>query len=172
LECNFNPVKRTYNPHLHLIVPNKEIANILIAEWLKIWKPKFTHRAGQHSISVKDREKALIEIIKYGSKIFTEPDVNKKSKSNGTAKIHAVALDNIFRAMKGIRIFERFGFNLPKNMESHKTAATLVSDYDEWIFDAQKFDWLNFADEKCLSEYKPLLELKNLLENSIDKNLY
>ncbi len=36
----------------------------------------------------------------------------------------------------------------------------LVSDYDEWIFDAQKFDWLNFADEKCLSEYKPLLELK------------
>ena len=172
LECNFNPVKRTYNPHLHLIVPNKEIGEILIVKWLKIWGPKFTPRAGQHSAPVKDREKALIEIIKYGSKIFTEPDVNKKSKSSGTAKIHVAALDNIFKAMKEIRIFERFGFNLPKDLDLYKTGASLVSDYDEWIFDPQKFDWLNLADEKCLSEYIPLLELKNLLENSIDKDIY
>ncbi len=25
LECNFNPLKQTYNPHLHLIVPNVEM---------------------------------------------------------------------------------------------------------------------------------------------------
>jgi hypothetical protein len=41
----------------------------------------------------------------------------------------------------------------------------------KWVFDAQKFDWMNFADETCLSEYKTLLELKNLLENNIDKNM-
>ena len=29
LECNFNPQKKTYNPHFHIIVPNKEIATLL-----------------------------------------------------------------------------------------------------------------------------------------------
>ena len=32
LECNFNPVKKTYNPHLHIVVPNEAIADILISE--------------------------------------------------------------------------------------------------------------------------------------------
>lgn len=35
LECNFNPEKRTYNPHLHLIVANAEMAKILTTEWVK-----------------------------------------------------------------------------------------------------------------------------------------
>ncbi len=30
--------------------------------------------------------------------------------------IYAAALDNIFKAMKGLRIFERFGFNLPNEL--------------------------------------------------------
>ena len=36
LECNFNPVRRTYNPHFHIIVPSKEIAEILVKEWLAV----------------------------------------------------------------------------------------------------------------------------------------
>jgi len=50
--------------------------------------------------------------IKYGSKIFIEPDVNEKP-ATGDAKIYAAGLYNIFDAMKGLRIFERFCFNLP-----------------------------------------------------------
>ncbi len=50
--------------------------------------------------------------MEYGSKIFTEPDVNKKSNEKNKAKIHVAALNNIFQAMKGHRIFDRFGFNL------------------------------------------------------------
>ena len=86
LECNFNPVKNTYNPHFHLIVPNKEIAELLKKEWIEQWRPKnkhayrykFTTPAAQHIEPVYDLESALIETIKYGSKIFTEPDLNKK----------------------------------------------------------------------------------------------
>ena len=33
LECNFNPKRRTYNPHFHIIVPNIETAEILKKEW-------------------------------------------------------------------------------------------------------------------------------------------
>src|SRR5690606_16661515 len=48
LECNFNPVKATYNPHLHVIVPNEETAKILIAEWLVKWTPSFARGVAQH----------------------------------------------------------------------------------------------------------------------------
>lgn len=81
LECNFNPVSKTYNPHLHLIVANKEIADLLIEEWLIIWNKKglfFASRKGQDERPVFNLETGLVEIIKYGTKIFTEPDMNKR----------------------------------------------------------------------------------------------
>jgi len=70
---------------------------------------------------VYNLENALIEIIKYGSKIFTEPDLKKKGNLKTPPKIYDRALDNILVAMKGKRIFERFGFNLP---EKHKSILT------------------------------------------------
>ncbi len=88
---------------------------------LKQWRPKdkseyrykFAHPDAQDIKSVYNLETALIETIKYGSKIFTEPDLNKKSQLKTPPKIYACALDNILVAMKGKRIFERFCFNLP-----------------------------------------------------------
>ena len=122
LECNFNPERKTYNPHYHIIVPSKEIAELLVKEWLLQWRPvpkstyryKYTSPKAQKISKVDSLENSLIETIKYGSKIFTEPDLKKKCKQTTPPMIYAHALDNILVAMKGIRIFERFGFNLPQ----------------------------------------------------------
>ena len=62
VECNFNPVKKTYNPHLHLIVATKEMAEIIIDEWLKICTPRFARRCAQDMQKVKDNEKALLRL--------------------------------------------------------------------------------------------------------------
>ncbi|MCC6412007.1 MAG: protein rep, partial [Saprospiraceae bacterium] len=116
LECNFNPVKRTYNPHLHLIVPNAEIAKTLVTEWQKLWnrgQKTLASPLAQHIRRVENVERDLVELIKYGSKIFTEPDMNKSTKNKIPRMVYAAALDNIFAAMKPYRLFERFGFNLP-----------------------------------------------------------
>lgn len=32
IECNFNPQRRTYNPHFHLIVSTKEAAKLIVKE--------------------------------------------------------------------------------------------------------------------------------------------
>jgi hypothetical protein len=169
VECNFNPVKRTYNPHIHLIVANKQMAEILISEWLKLCTPKFATRASQNMQPVKDREKALIEIVKYGSKMFTEPDITAKSKKKIDRDIYAAALDNIFTAMKGCRIFDRFGFNLPK--KERQNNAKVLSRYEEWEFDPKQFDWLQKSTDQGFTGYEPLAELVNLLEYSIDTAL-
>ncbi|MFN3405632.1 MAG: protein rep [Cytophagaceae bacterium] len=168
LECNFNPKARTYNPHLHLIVANKEIAETLIDEWLQIWTKKFTSRLAQHKRKVEDRERDLIEIVKYGSKIFTEPDVNKKSKQKGSRNIHVSALDNIFEAMKGCRIFERFGFNLPETARKKAGKFTKLSQYQKWYYDPKKNDWINSESEQALSGYIPPHDLVSLLDYNIE----
>ena len=49
VECNFNPKNRTYNPHLHLIVPGKQMAETIIDEWLNLLKEKNLH-TGMHKI--------------------------------------------------------------------------------------------------------------------------
>ncbi|WP_152269641.1 protein rep [Agriterribacter humi] len=172
LECNFNPRDKTYNPHLHIIVKTKDMADILVKEWLQLCTPKFARSFGQKIIKIKDLEKQLIETIKYGSKVFTEPDVRKKGKKKeGSAdirNIYVVALDNIFEAMKGLRIFDRFGFNLPPNLLKNEAHSTLVTDFKEWVYDIKTFDWRNTKTGEFLTKFHPMFNLLVLLELGID----
>jgi len=180
LECNFNPLMKTYNPHYHIIVPNKEIAELLKKEWLIQWRPvpkttyryKYTTPNAQKISKVTSLEHSLIETIKYGSKIFTEPDLRKKSNQQTPTSpvIYARALDNILVAMKGKRIFERFGFNLPK--QSPKESITkLVVDFENWIFPSNASDWMNPITGEMLTGYMQPFELSYLLNECINKEI-
>ena len=170
LECNFNPDARTYNPHLHLIVASQEMADIIIAEWLALCTRKFASPRAQDKRKVENTEKALIEIVKYGSKIFTEPGLDRKQQTTGKKAMHVAALDNIFNAMKGLRIFERFGFNLPAEAVGEKTVS-IVKKYDEWVFEAKYFDWYNIDTGESLTDFNPDPGLQDLLGNCINTDL-
>lgn len=173
LECNFNPKDRTYNPHLHIIVPDKATANLLMSEWLHRWGVWKTSGSGQHKRRVKDLEHDMVEMIKYGSKIFTEPDVHKKSATKkGDRDIYAAALYNIFEAMKGLRLFERFGFNLSDAVAKRTPSAPQVTtDFKEWHYDIHSHDWVNEEDGDHLSGYRPPPLLVELLDNHINTGL-
>ena len=173
LECNFNPLKQTYNPHFHFLVPDYETAKILIAEWLQKWTRKFTSPISQHSRRVNDTERDLIEIIKYGSKLFTEPDIKNKSKKKEKADpfIYANALDSIFEAMKGRRLFDRFGFNLPKSSTNKTSKIQSLDNFEEWTFDMRTHDWLNKETGELLTGYVISNELDYLLKLNIDREL-
>lgn len=170
LECNFNPKRRTYNPHFHIIVPSKEIAELLIKEWLVQWTKKETSRKGQDMRPVLDLQRDLIETIKYGSKIFTEFDVRKKSQKKGTSKMYVAALDNIFTALNGTRIFERFGFNLPPK-EAEEAQYKLTSNIINWEFNPSACDWVNKETGETLSGYSMPPELEFMLNYGIDEVL-
>lgn len=171
LESNYNPTRKTYNPHFHCIVANMEMAEILVKEWQQRSKKSWTHSQAQNITPVFNSLSALIEVVKYGSKIFTEPDVNKKAAGKGSEKIYVAALNNIFNAMKGLRIFERFGFDLPKHDIIKTIPSSVVQDYCEWFFHPKYFDWLNIENGHNLTDYHPLKELLRLLENNIDFEL-
>lgn len=174
LECNFNPEKKIYNPHYHIIVPSKEVAELLKKEWIYQWKSDktlFTTPIAQYIRPVKNLEHDLIETIKYGSKIFTEPDLNKKSRQPVKPMIYAYALDNILVAMKGKRIFERFGFNLPKQPPK-KCTSKLIENFETWVFPNDANDWVNPETGEALTGYLQPSELSYLLNECINTEHY
>jgi len=150
LEYNYNPIKKTYNPHLHLTVANRGMADILVDEWLKRWTPKHTYRGTQDIQRVRNAENILIEVIKYGSKIFTDPDM-KKGVNKIPSKIYAGVLDNIYEAMKSCNLFSKFDFKLPKVQQHTKLSPKMLFDFEEWIFDEQFSDWFNPSTGELLT---------------------
>lgn len=173
LECNFSPKKHTYNPHYHMIVPNRQTAILLRQEWRKQWNRKGKFHCdirGQKVIEIKDLEYHLIETIKYGTKVFTEPDPNNKKRVKKDMKIYARAMDNINAAMKGKRIFDRFGFNLPQQEEKEANVRT-VENYKLWEFAPNATDWINTDTGECLTGYNMTIDLKYLLSECIDIEL-
>lgn len=174
LECNFNPTRKNYNPHFHIIVPNKEIAELLKKEWMRQWNRTSTLHCSpkaQHIRKVENLERDLIETIKYGSKIFTEADLRKKGKKATQPMVYAYALDNILCAMKGKRIFDRFGFNLPKSNKEH-IPQKLITNFEEFTFFSTSSDWINKQTGECLTGYLQPMELSYLLNECININLH
>ncbi len=171
LECNFNPIKKTYNPHFHVITKDKKTAEIIRSEWLKLWTPKFAQIQCQDLRKVYDLESGLIEIIKYGSKIFTEPDLKKGAKQTETVQIYVKALDTILSAMKGKRIFDRFGFNCHKKIKKERPKAKLLSNFKEWEFDPSSADWVNNRSDEVLTGYELSTQLETMLECNINTAL-
>lgn len=170
LECNFNPSKRTYNPHFHILVPSKELAEILMQEWLGIWTGQYAKRRAQYIRKVEDRERDLIEVVKYGSKILAEPDPgNKTKRKKVTRRVYIAALYNILRAMRGLRLTDTYGFDLPKSKV--KTKPVKVFEYDELSYDDEMMDWVNEDTGEPLSNYQPDSELLQILTNNIDTEL-
>ncbi|PCJ23201.1 MAG: hypothetical protein COA97_12040 [Flavobacteriales bacterium] len=103
--------------------------------------------------------------IKYGSKIFTEPDLKKKGKLSTNPMIYAYALDNIFAALKGKRLFDRFGFNLPPQPTIEITKKT-VKNPELWKYSTNDADWINKETGECLTGYATPIELQHLLNES------
>lgn len=172
LESNFNPKTKTYNPHFHIITKEKWMAEVIKKEWLARSKKGYTAHWCQKLIPVTNLETGLVEIIKYGSKVFTEPDLKKKAKQTDTAHIYLKALDTIITAMKGKRIFDRFGFNVPKGINAKFIPAKLLTDYQEWEYDTKSSDWIDVCSREVLTNYKIPSHLQAILENNINNLLY
>ena len=81
--------------------------------------------------------------------------------------IYAYALDNILVAMKGKRIFERFGFNLPKQ-ETKKRTTKWVENYETWTFPKDSSDWVNDETGEALTGFLPPSGLSYLLNQCIN----
>lgn len=73
--------------------------------------------------------------------------------------------------MRGLRIFERFGFDLPEGTRTDSSLTSVVQDYCEWQFHPEYFDWLNLENGNPLTCFQPPKELQRLLEQNVNSEL-
>ena len=116
----------------------------------------------QHIRKVNNTEKDLIETIKYGAKIFTDPEV-KKGKGNRDPIIYAAALHEIYKSMDGKKLFTSFGFNLPK-LEKSKSKNRIALNPETWLFECSIADYVNLETGQVMTKYEPSAKLLELLE--------
>jgi hypothetical protein len=170
LECNFNPIRRTYNPHWHLIVPDKETGETFINEWLELWRKVIPSRKAQHMRKVVDSEHDIVETIKYGTKVFTDPTVSKFKNRNITPYIYVSAMDNILCSMRNKRCFEHFGFKVPGRVRVKQIQE--VSNYEYWKFSPENCGFVNFDNlNEVLFGYRITEKLKSIITHNIDTQL-
>ena len=156
---------------MYVLVKNKEMADIILSEWLGRYPVFHANKKGRHCRRVVDKQHDLLEMVKYGSKIFTEPDL-KSWPNKSRHYVYASALDNILSAMEGRRIFDRFGFNLTKSAYSDKgRIPKILIDYELWTFQPACADWVNLETGELLTGYQISRELKDILNHRIDTTL-
>lgn len=177
LECNFNATHKTYNPHLHIITPNRQTALYIKQEWAKEWnKTEFNVSAkGQHLTKIENVETGLVEVIKYGAKILCDPNPElkrKRKKGDMTGlNVYANALHIIYKAFDKHRLYGSIGFKLPKE-ENEKTVYKKIIDFETWLYKPQQMDWININTSDNFTEFEIDSYLAYILKNCIDKQLH
>ena len=126
---------------------------------------------GQHNRRVKKLENDLIETIKYGSKIFSEPNPNAKNKKKVSRYVYISALYNIYSSMRGLRLFERFGFQKVETSNKNIGIRKNITDFNSYSYYPEHLDWVNDETGETLSGFTPDHKLMNLLNHRINSTL-
>jgi len=165
LECTYNHRRADYHPHLHVIVDGREEADELRRLWLYYWAGT---TAGAQDVRPCD-DGALVELFKYFTKLVAPGAGGKR----GIMPLHA--LDVIFRAMKGRRVWQPVGFRLSREVEESiegeelEVAGTAAFKRQEervyWDWCRELADWIDHETGEALSEYEPSRRYMDLVES-------
>lgn len=167
-ECTYNPTRRDYHPHFHILVSSKEAAQELLDLWLEHTRKLGTKRIAQ-DIRKADTNSA-IELFKYFTKV-----VNTPSKTGGKRAIYVEALDYIFKAVKGKRTFQTFGFKMADyieeeaEQEQEEEEAEPISDHfpETYKWHQELADWVSVGTGEILAEHKLSDVIKEVADNIV-----
>ena len=159
LECTYNAIARNYHPHFHFIISGAEAAKGLIDKWLE--------RTPTAMFTLQDMRRAEAgaqkELFKYFAKLVT-----KKKGKNVTL---TEPLDTIFRAMRGLRVFQPIGIekDVPEEIENLQSVEvegiTPAPEHRYLKWAEGGSDWIDSETGEGLTGYKPSAQMDELIEN-------
>lgn len=164
LECTYNPRREDYHPHFHVLVDGREVAEELRRLWLRYWKGAAVLDA--QDVRPCDGNGGMLELFKYFTKLLT-PGKGKR----GVAPL--LALDTIFRAMRGRRVWQPVGFTLSAEeeeaIEGERLEVTGTAAFKRsaervlWDWCQDVADWIDRESGETLSEYEPTQGYRELV---------
>lgn len=117
----------------------------------KVWPRRGAAPEAQDIRKINKLENGLIEVLKYATKIFTKEDpLKKKTKRKQRRKLYVAALHEINMAMRGRKLFNKFGFSLPPTVEKPKKETTVLIESENWVYDVERTDWVSVESAKKL----------------------
>jgi hypothetical protein len=161
LEVTYNIHRDDYHPHFHVTVEGERAAAQLVARWLA----HFAERADAKAQDIRSAadDGTLRELFKYFTKLVT------KSRMMPPA-----ALDVIFRAMRGRRVYQPVGFTLPAELpddegelptDAGTAAISRPAEQILWTWEQGASDWIDRESGECLTGYQPSEKFRQLVES-------
>jgi len=147
LEVTYNPIRKDFHPHFHLVIEGKDQAELLLNEWL-IRYPN----AERHAQDVRPADSdSVIELLKYTAKLVNKNDYKRLEGGRIEIGIHAKALDTIFQALYRKRTYQGFGIKARLNEDISELESEvyedILSDIDVWTWDQDNSDWISTYGE-------------------------
>jgi hypothetical protein len=162
LEVTWSSTRRTYHPHLHLIVDGRSQADALVRRWLAVY-PTATTKA--QDVRTCTGPAAMKELFKYFTKLLV-----KGMDGERTAPPPRV-LDTMFKAVKGLRTFQPMGFVVAKvhdddtlTLDADTTSPDAKRERTEWEWASALADWVDYSTGEVLSGYEPPATMRALVE--------
>jgi hypothetical protein len=160
LECTYNDKRDDYHPHLHFVVENRRMAELLVSRWLE----QFSDRADSKAQDIRPATAGSAgELFKYFTKLVTKEKM-----------MPALALDVIFRALRGHRVYQNVGFTKPPIAEDEEAellldkgtpAPTRPTETIAWEWVQSASDWIDASTGDCLTGYEPGERFRRFVES-------
>jgi hypothetical protein len=166
LEVTYSLKRNDYHPHYHIICDNLECAEYVLARWMIRFPNNNIKAQNIREVTQIDEDNTLKELFKYSTKFHSTYIDETGKKCTGISAYH---LDQIFRAIKGLRTYQPFG-KVKKVAEDIKGIEAEVIEgikkrKTEWGW--IDHDWWNIDDGDCLSFYEPSARDIELKENIV-----
>jgi hypothetical protein len=168
LECTYRPITWKYHPHFHFIIEGKENAEAFYNLWLERSKHLGTSYKGQ---DIKKADSgSLSELFKYFTKVVSTVSTGDKTDR----LVYLESLDNIFRAIKGTRTLQSFGFTLPKGQTDPEqevfeeiAPSSEPEENESFVWNQTASDWINGSTGECLSNYRLSESLESISKRMV-----
>ena len=113
----------------------------------------------------------MIEVIKYGVKVLTDPDMKKGKDRRQLPIIYAAAMHEIHKAFSGKNLLTKYGFSLSQKDQSVKEQFVEDSKVKMWSYNHIKSNYIeqSTGEEMYSNNYLPSPEIEYIVKERIDK---
>lgn len=136
-----------YHPHYHIILSGSDNAEYLVQSWLHY--NSTARRVAQDISPVRDVDTALLELMKYATKLTCSDDASNQVLCS------AYQMDVIFQALQKRRLYQPFGGLKVASEDLFEPSNPQIIERAKGLYQWVGFDWYHIRYTQALSHYHP-----------------
>lgn len=174
IECTYSEKRRDFHPHFHFIFSSEASARAFLAAWLRRYPDLLpTGRKNPNGASLVGQDirpadnNSCLELFKYFTKVIS------KDPKETDYRIHIKALDTMYIAMRGVRVFQPSGAVklVSEELEELQAEAIERNQLAAWSWLNSSADWINKETGELLTGYSPSTAVKEIASHIVENDI-